>query len=177
MAAKPLLAVALLASSALATTASGNGDEMRPFERNGYRLSGAEYWPFQGDAPFQYPGDVLWGFYPENATDGAKECALKAYRALEAFMDADWPELREALDLGATRFFYLWTNDYTAASATRQRRPARFGHWNYGSGRDYSSGYWTWEATLTQSGACQVPKEAQIRQRLQQALDELHSVR
>lgn len=153
-----------------ASTAQANGfDAMTAVEINDYQIAGAEYWPFYGDEPFRYPGDVLWGFYPDGASSKATECAEKSYRALTAFLTANWVRMQKVVALGATRRFYLWTNDYTEASETRTLRSSRMWHWNSGS-QDYRTGFWKWEAVLTRDGRCALPHEAQIRAELDNAL-------
>jgi hypothetical protein len=147
-------------------------------------LSGAEYWPAHGNAEVKYPEEVLWGFYPkkgiappgetdENADDAsiaALECAEKSFSALRAFLASDPPELRRIVergkDAGYTNKFYLWTNDYTRA--TRPYAPgvrsARLWYWKRKTpDPSRPPGYWKWEATVTQSGECQLPGLAQTR--------------
>jgi hypothetical protein len=158
----------LIAGSARASVMGS----MTAVEINQYQLIGAEYWPFLGDEPFRYPGDVLWGFYPDGVTPEATECAEKSYRALTDFLRANWAQMQKVVALGGTRRFYLWTNDYTEASPNRTLRTARMWHWNSGS-RDLRSGFWKWEAILTQDGRCVLPPPAQIRSELDSAITEL----
>ena len=166
----PLAALVLpLSVLAYAQGAQAGGSVMHPFDLNGYELSGAEYWSFMGDTPFHYPDDVLWGFYPGDAADLAVGCAHQAYDRLHGLFQADPWRLRQVITLGATPRFYLWVNDYSRASYARARREPRLWHWDSGPD-DYASGYWKWEATLTQDGACQLPSDAQIDQALDEAL-------
>ena len=144
---------------------------MNVIEINRYQLVGAEYWPFYGNEPFRYPNDVLWGFYPEGASKEAVMCAETSYLALLDFFRANWHIMRDVVSFGATRKFYLWTNDYSAASE-RPFRPARMSHWNSGT-RDYSLGYWKWESTLRADGKCEVPNADQITRELIEAVGAL----
>jgi hypothetical protein len=80
--------------------------------------------------------------------------------------------MRRVVALGATPRFYLWTNDYTAASPDRLRRQHQMWHWNSGS-HDYSQGYWKWEATLTQNAECLIPTDADIEAALDLAINAL----
>ena len=38
---------------------------MASFEANGFKLAGAEYWPYTAGEDARYPEDVMWGFYPK----------------------------------------------------------------------------------------------------------------
>lgn len=134
-----------------------------------YQISGAEYWPFQGATPFRYPADVLWGFYPDGVSASAVSCAENSYQELSRFLEANWTLLNRAVSLGATRRFYLWTNDYSGATHDRHIRQARIRHWTTGH-QDYRSGYWKWEATLTQTGDCILPQAEQITVELEDAI-------
>lgn len=158
----------LITSSAKANVLAG----MTAVEINNYQLVGAEYWPFVGEEPFRYPGDVLWGFYPEGVTPEATECAEKSYRVLTEFLHANWEQMQTAVALGATRRFYLWTNDYSEAARNRIPRTPRMWHWNTGP-KDYRSGFWKWETVLSQDGLCLLPQAAQIRHELDTAISEL----
>lgn len=142
---------------------------MTVVEINGFQLSGAEYWPFVSNDPFRYPSDVLWGFYPESATAESITCAEKSWSALTAFFRDNEQLMQDVVARGATRKFYLWTNDYIAAANDRPIRTSRMWHWNSGP-RDYKNGYWKWESTLTVNGDCVLPKPAQIQEELYEAL-------
>lgn len=162
-------------AATLVFTANAQANVVGPMsavEINGFQLTGAEYWPFISNEPFRYPSDVLWGFYPDGATQNAVDCAEKSYEVLMVFFRDNLQLLRDVVAQGATRKFYLWVNDYTSAAADREARTARMWHWNSGA-RDYTSGYWKWETTLTPHGDCSVPKPAQIRAALLDALNNL----
>ncbi len=148
---------------------------MRAFRINGYELSGAEYWPFSGSAPFHYPEDVLWGFYPDTVRDQAVDCAWIAYLDLQSFFRANPSRLRKAVNLGATNRFYLWVNDYSRASDTRSRRPQMLWHGAASSNNpdDYATGYWKWESTLAQDGTCLTPQGDQVAEALDDAIQTL----
>lgn len=164
------LLTAMSVTLILASTGKAGFDApMTVVEVNGFQLTGAEYWPFVSNEPFRYPGDVLWGFYPEAASPDSVSCAEQSHRALIAFFRDNWQLMQSVVARGATRKFYLWTNDYTAASPDRELRTTRMWHWNSGA-RDYTSGYWKWETTLTQNSICLVPQAAQIREELKEAL-------
>ncbi len=143
--------------------------EMNVVEINKYQLAGAEYWPFYGDEPFRYPNDVLWGFYPEGVSKEAVKCAEASYAVLLDFFRQNWRIMRDVVSYGATRKFYLWTNDYSYASSERLLRKAKLSHWNPGV-RDYSQGYWKWESTLSPAGTCEIPNAEQINEVLSDAL-------
>lgn len=167
---------------------------MQLFEDKGYTLSGAEYWPYVGEVDIDYPKEVLWGFYPQagvappgeeepnpaTASPEAVECAEASYRALRAFIESDPPMLREinkrGIDAGFNPKFYLWTNDYTKAATPYPPgvREARLWYWKRKTpDPTRPPGYWKWEATLTQAGECQVPKQPQIDEYLTTTLAEL----
>lgn len=156
---------------------------MDTFTINGYLLAGAEYWPYVGTAEIKYPDAVLWGFYPkqgeigpgettpnaETASDRALACARTAYDALRTFLQSDPPVLRTIVERGASKGyvprFYLWTNDYTRAASPYPpgMREARLWYWKRKQPEPPKPpGYWKWEATLTQSGECQIPRAEQI---------------
>ncbi|MDQ3338700.1 MAG: hypothetical protein M4D80_26340 [Myxococcota bacterium] len=160
---------------------------MAPFAINGYELTGAEYWPYAGTAEINYPDAVLWGFYPKAGETGPGEttpnvdtanpkavaCAQSAYDALRAFLSSDPPKLRQIVERGADKGyvprFYLWTNDYTRAASPYPPgvREARLWYWKRKEpAPPKPPGYWKWEATLTQSGECQIPQPAQIEKQL-----------
>ena len=177
-----LFRLALILSCLLPTlslAASGEEDDsrgrMQAFRINGYELSGAEYWPFSGSAPFHYPSDVLWGFYPDTVRDQAVACAWIAYLDLQSFFRANSPRLRKAVNLGATNRFYLWVNDYSRASDTRARRPQKLWHGaaNSRNPDDYATGYWKWESTLAQDGTCLTPQGDQVAEALDRAIQTL----
>ncbi len=157
---------------------------MALFTQGGYDLAGAEYWPYVGTADIDYPGDVLWGFYPEagvlapgedepnkaTARPAAVACAETSFAALRAFLATDPPALRRILGLAAKQGdvvprFYLWTNDYGLAATPYPPgvREARLWYWRRKQpAPPKPPGYWKWEATLTQQGECQVPRAPQI---------------
>lgn len=181
--------------------APGSGAALAPVERmdtftqGGYELSGAEYWPYVGSADIKYPEEVLWGFYPEagvvppgetdpnpgTARPEAVACARTSYAALRAFIASDPPVLRRIIELGTVRGdvvpkFYLWTNDYGRAADPYPpgMREARLWWWKRKQpAPPRPPGYWKWEATLTQGGACQIPSTAQIDAYLDGMLREL----
>jgi hypothetical protein len=185
------LPIVLLCANACATAGSAK-TPMAAFERGGYRLSGAEYWPWIGDKEPDYPSDVLWGFYPKQGviepgeTDPNKEtadpravaCAEKSYGALTAFLATDPPALREVVTRGEaqgiTPRFYLWTNDYTRAAEGVEARPAKLWYWKRKvPDPERPAGYWKWEATLGRDGVCRVPVEPQIGEAIAEKLKEL----
>ncbi len=179
-----LFRLALVAFTLLPSLArAGSGDDedsrglMRAFRINGYELSGAEYWPFFGSAPFRYPEDIVWGFHPDTVRDQAIDCAWIAYLDLQAYFRADPPRLRKAVNLGATNRFLLWVNDYGMAVEGRNRRAHRLWHGAANSNNPdaYASGYWKWESTLTQDGTCLTPQGDQIAQAIDQAIAALLS--
>ena len=145
-----------------ATGANADIDGMRPTEINGYVLAEAQYLPFQGSAVFRYPGDALFGFTPETATAAAKACAYTSFtRLLQIFLQNP-SYLSAAAEVGATRRFVLWINDYTMSNKRTFYRPASF--WHTGaSARDYKQGKWVWEATQSFSGHCEQPTELQLK--------------
>lgn len=174
--------------------ASPISDRMDSFEINGYVLAGAEYWPYVGRERVRYPDDVLWGFYPEkgeippgetspnpdSATPEAIECAQQSFTALQVFLAKNPPALRRIVELGEAKGFvprfYLWTNDYSRAADPYPQgvREARLWYWKR-ERPDASKppGYWKWEATVTQSGACELPRTEQIETYLAQTLKSL----
>jgi hypothetical protein len=152
---------------------AAHAEDMTRFAKNGFELSGAEYWPFKA-APFQYPADVLWGFKgeqmegsqtPTAATPLAQACARQAYDKLSAFLATPNADLVKLHDLGATPYFYLWTDDYTAAPADMTPRANKMWHWNEGA-KNYADGFWKWESHVDQHGVCFIPEDAQIAQQL-----------
>ncbi len=145
---------------------------MNVIEMNRYQLVGAEYWPFYGNEAFRYPSDVLWGFYPEGVSKDAVKCAEISHTALIDFFRANWRIMADVVEFGATRKFYLWTNDYSSASDDRVLRKARMWHGNTGT-RDYSQGYWKWESTLRPDGTCDIPDADQITRELIEAVGAL----
>jgi hypothetical protein len=172
--------------------------KMASFDLNGYTLTGAEYWPYAGTADIDYPGDVLWGFYPEkgvappgetdpnpdSARPEAIACARQAFDALHAFLASDPPKLRKIVELGADRGyvprFYLWTNDYGRAADPYPPgvREARLWYWKRKQPEPPKPpGYWKWESTLTQAGACTIPRAEQIEQYLTETLAELEAAK
>jgi hypothetical protein len=156
---------------------------MDTFTINGYLLAGAEYWPYAGTDEIKYPDAVLWGFYPkkgvigpgettpnlDDASAAALACARTAYDALRTFLQSDPPVLRKIVEQGAAKGyvprFYLWTNDYTRAATPYPPgvREARLWYWKRKQPEPPKPpGYWKWEATVTQSGECQIPRAEQI---------------
>lgn len=177
------LALVVLVGS-LAACSRPRVETMSSFESNGYVLSGAEYWPAVANAETKYPEEVLWGFYPkkgvappgetdknpDDASGAAIACAEKSFAALKAFLASDPPELRRIVEKGKaegyTNKFYLWTNDYTRASTPYAPgvRSARLWYWKRKTPDPARPpGYWKWEATVTQTGECQLPGPAQTR--------------
>jgi len=171
-------------------------EPMATFELGDYLLAGAEYWPYVGTEDIDYPADVLWGFYPERGvvppgeTDAnvdtarpeAVACARVAFDALRAFLATDDPTLAQIIDLGADQGFvprfYLWTNDYGRAAEPYPPgvREARLWYWKRKAPEPPKPpGYWKWESTLTQGGACLVPRADQIHQYLADTLAEVQA--
>jgi putative hemolysin len=167
---------------------------MDTFEMNGYTLAGAEYWPYVGKEDINYPHDVLWGFYPEKgvippgeteanvdtANPAAVYCAQESFAALQVFLAKNPPELRQIVERGATKGyvprFYLWTNDYSKAATPFPPgvREARLWYWMRKQPEPPKPpGYWKWEATLTQNGECQIPRDEQIQKILAETLAKL----
>jgi hypothetical protein len=149
-------------------------DVMGSFVINGFELSGAEYWPFVGSINFNYPDDVLWGFYPDAATEPAIACAKVSWDALKTFLGSNPIKMQQVVALGATKRFYLWTNDYTRADEGRTRRKNAMWHWNSGE-PNYALGYWKWEALVTQDGECLIPDAAQVEETLDKAIVEIEA--
>jgi hypothetical protein len=171
-----LALIMTLLTPALARAEAGSADDsrgrMRAFRINGFELSGAEYWPFKGSDPFRYPQDVLWGFYPDQVSEQAVNCAWVAYLDLQSYFRSNPARLRKAVNLGATERFYLWVNDYSRASEERPRRPHRLWHSasNSQNPDGYTTGYWKWESTLAQDGTCLIPQADQIAKVLDEAI-------
>lgn len=166
------VALGLLLTSAAKAEAA---HEMQPLTLNGYQIVDAQYWSFIGDAPFRYPQDVLWGFYADGASAAAQDCAVQAFRKLKTLFQSNPASLSHFVNLGGTPRFYLWISDYTVASAKRQRRDARLWHYSTtGSGvEDYTTGSWEWEATVLQSGTCQLPSDADTQATIDAAVSAL----
>jgi len=171
-------------------------DRMDTFEMNGYVLAGAEYWPYVGKDELRYPEDVLWGFYPvkgeiaagetepntDSATREAIECAQQSFAALQVFLAKNPSALRRIVEVGEAKGFvprfYLWTNDYSRAADPYPpgMRQARLWYWQRKRPEPPKPpGYWKWEATLTQDGACQLPAQDQIDTYLAETLKSLES--
>jgi hypothetical protein len=174
--------------------ASPINTRMDTFEMNGYTLSGAEYWPYVGKDDIKYPEEVLWGFYPEKgvippgetdanpdtANPAAVFCAQESFAALQVFLAKNPPELRQIVERGAASGyvprFYLWTNDYSKAADPFPpgMREARLWYWKRKQPEPPKPpGYWKWEAVLTQTGECLVPKDDQIQKYLAETLSKL----
>jgi len=174
--------------------ASPIADRMEPFDMNGYVLAGAEYWPYVGKEDVRYPQDVLWGFYPEKgvvapgesdpnadtASRDAVDCAQQSFAALQVFLAKNPPALRRIVELGEAKGFvprfYLWTNDYTNAATPYPHgvREARLWYWKRKQPEPPKPpGYWKWEATVTQNGICEIPKQEQIDEYLAATLKTL----
>jgi len=186
-----MLGLCLASTTVLAADTS---QPMRAFEENGFTLTGAEYWPYVGDKEPEYPSEVLWGFYPEkgvtaegetdpnlsSASPKAVACATRAYTKLRAFIASKPEKLRRVAELGKdknyTTKFYLWTNDYTRAKEPFPEgvRKNRLWFWmRKPQVAGKTPGYWKWESTLTQSGKCLIPEDAQINDYLDEKLREL----
>lgn len=138
-------------------------------------LSGAEYWPFAGDASPNYPADILWGFYPEqgvmfegtvmraSASDAAIACMERSHAALREFVNGHASALAEAARAApeeTSARFYLQIDDYSTASDPfpGEMREAKMWYWQ----RDpavigHIPGYWKWESVVLQNGECIVP--------------------
>lgn len=171
-------------------------ERMDAFTINGYLLAGAEYWPYVGKDELRYPEEVLWGFYPakgeiptgetepnpDSARPEAIACAETSFAALQVFLAANPPQLRRIIELGEAEGyvprFYLWTNDYGRAAEPYPPgvREARLWYWKRKQpAPPKPPGYWKWEATLTQTGACQVPRKDQIEAYLAETLRTLEA--
>ncbi|MFK7998570.1 MAG: hypothetical protein AB8H86_03195 [Polyangiales bacterium] len=150
-------------------------------------LSGAEYWPFAGDASPNYPADILWGFYPEqgvmfdgtlmgaSASEAAIACMERSHAALREFVNGHASAIADAARAApgeTSSRFYLQVDDYSAASDPFpvEMREAKMWYWQ----RDPAvagriPGYWKWESVLLQNGECIVPSAeaatAALRQR------------
>lgn len=138
-------------------------------------LTGAEYWPSVGDFPPNYPTDILWGFYPEegvmfdgevngaSANAAAVACMEQSHAALRVFIESHASLLVEAARVApeeTSSRFYLWVDDYSAASDPfpTEMRTAKMWYWQRDpavSGR--IPGYWKWETVLLQNGECSIP--------------------
>ncbi len=171
--------------------------KMATFERSGFLLAGAEYWPYHGGEDIKYPEEVLWGFYPEkgvvpegetdpnpaSARPEAIACAERAYAALQAFLDEPPAKLRRIIELGTLTGdvvprFYLWTNDYGDAADPYPPglREARLWYWKRKTPEPPKPpGYWKWESRVTQQGECQIPSEPQIDRYLTDMLAEMEN--
>jgi len=169
-------------------------DKMDTFEMNGYLLAGAEYWPYVGTEDIKYPEEVLWGFYPvkgeivpgetepnaDSARPEAIACAKEAFAALQVFLASNPPKLREIVTKGEAKGyvprFYLWTNDYGRAATPYPPgvREARLWYWKRKQPEPPKPpGYWKWESSVTQDGACHVPQAEQIEHYLDETLASL----
>lgn len=170
---------------------------MGPFTLNGYELTGAEYWPYTGQADIEYPEEVLWGFYPEKgvvppgetdpnpatARAAAVACARRAWGELRRYLAGPHAKLDKIVALGAKTQtivprFYLWTNDYTAAADPYPPgvRDARLWWWARKKPEPPKPpGYWKWESVLNQKGECLTPQPAQIDAYLDDMLSKLES--
>ncbi|MES3039512.1 MAG: hypothetical protein V4736_16505 [Bdellovibrionota bacterium] len=171
-----LILLTVAGISASAQQVANVPTDMHPYTSNGFELTGAEYWVFTAEKEFAYPDDVLWGFLGERKNDGTpgqapeltKVCAVKAYNKLNQFYANPPAGMRKLIDSGkVTKRFFLWTNDYTKASATEEVRPNNLWHWNRGP-KDYSLGYWKWESTVTRAGECLIPDDTQIQSRIEE---------
>jgi hypothetical protein len=167
---------------------------MSTFEDSGYKLSGAEYWPYVGALEPRYPEDVMWGFYPKKGVTSPGEtdpnpdtasragvaCAERAYAELKAFI-ANRPKdfdlvVDAGKDQGISRLFYLWTNDYTRATDPYPPgvRPARLWYWKRKTpDPQRPPGYWKWESVLTQKGECKTPNVEEAKTYLREKREEL----
>lgn len=161
---------------------------------NGYVLAGAEYLPYVGKENIRYPQDALWGFYPakgeiapgetrpntDTASREAIDCAQQSFAALQVFLAKNPPALRRIVDVGEAKGFvprfYLWTNDYSRAASPfpHEMRGARLWYWKRKQAEPSKPpGYWKWEATLTQTGECEIPEGEQIEKYLAETLHTL----
>ena len=147
--------------------------DMAPRVVGQYRVTDALYLPFAGDDRFEYPEDVLWGFYPTKASPAALDCAERAFSTLVTFLRDEPVPLEKVIDRGGTNRFVLWVNDYSRASLSRQRRTANLWHYDKRSRRDPRYGVWHWEATLSQTGFCSTPSWPKAIRRLERALEQL----
>jgi len=169
--------------------------KMASFTTNGYTLTGAEYWPYEGTEDIKYPEAVLWGFYPQQGVvpDGETDpnpasarpeaiaCAEKAFAALHAFIASDPPVLEKIVAAGEAKGtivprFYLWTNDYGRAATPYPPgvREARLWWWaRKQPDPPKPPGYWKWESVVTQSGECVIPHQPQIDQDLAEMASKL----
>lgn len=188
-----------LPSSSLQSSAPSapSAPAMAGFERDGYFLEGAEYWPYIGTAEPKYPDEILWGFYPkkgvvapnevqpsvDDATPAAVACAERAYAELVAFLASDPPLLRQLASdpagAGYNPGFYLWTNDYTRAATPfpAGTRPARLWYWKRREAKPgRPPGFWKWESTVDQQGTCHTPKKEQVLEYLTRAVAETNAL-
>lgn len=170
--------------------------QMTELDVNGFVLSGAEYWPYHGATTFNYPDDVLWGFYPvagippetgedpnpATASTAAVDCTTQAWTKLQSFFAQEQPTLKRIIELGGaqgiTNKFYLWTDDYTDAATPYPDglRKNALWYWKRNppvEGR--TPGYWKWESTVLQDGTCLIPQDTQIEQYLRDKLATLES--
>lgn len=169
--------------------------KMASFTANGYTLTGAEYWPYEGSGDIKYPEAVLWGFYPQqgvvpegetdpnpaSARPEAIACAERAFAALQAFIASDPPVLKKVVAAGEANGtmvprFYLWTNDYGRAANPYPPgvREARLWWWaRKQPDPPKPPGYWKWESVVTQSGECVIPHQPQIDQYLAEMASKL----
>jgi hypothetical protein len=157
-----VLATSMLVAAALGATPTPGRDaattSMRAIAVDGYRIEDAEYWPFEGDTPFQYPADVVTGFYPPGTPRTTTGCAERAYAQAQRFFAAGHGDVRLTLGLGGTPRIVIQVNDYVAAADGRYERPAKLRHWDWGA-HDYRSGEWVWEATAGSGCTCLLPDE------------------
>ena len=161
--------------------------EMGPFERSGFILAGAEYWPHRGSTPAAYPEEILWGFYPHEgevfegspavatATEAATKCAEASFAALQAWIPTATEALTAATAHGKAPRFYLWVNDYSEADDPfpAEMRQAKLWYWARNpavAGR--IPGYFKWETVLDQKGECHWPEPTQAMAFLKEAAAE-----
>ncbi len=144
--------------------------EMETSTRNGFTIVTAEYWPYIGSFPFQYPDDVLWGFYHPDVEPKAVKCAEKSYAKLLHFIENPSKKLLDMKELGGSTSFVILTNDYLNASKSRETRIPRLWFWTAENEKIYQQGVCVWEGTLNQGAGCVTPSEKHIAKALDQAI-------
>lgn len=157
---------------------------MHPFTKNNLVLSGSEYLVHTiKEAPKKQELLILQGFYPEKnviyqgepapatADKELLACAEKSFEALQKWFKNPPAEFQATVALGIPPLFWMMTDDYSAIKEDliEVQRPAQLWYWKRTpsvTGR--VSGYWKWEAVLTQDCKCELPDEQQIRQFLKE---------
>jgi hypothetical protein len=157
---------------------------MQPFVNKNIQLVGSEYLYFTLDSKGVLEEEVNDGFYPEKGvylegeagtfTPNVKvmACAEQSYAAFKKW-SARLPEVFMATTKNTPPLFWLMVNDYSGIKTpfTEKSREANLWYWK----RDPAivgrvPGYWKWEATLTQSGQCDIPSEEEAKKYLESYL-------